>query len=156
MDACSSNFLIHDSIGKFDGFHAEILKDTIQGDDVEPYGKLPYGFIVDLMRVLKMQSYRDATRAVDEPRSARMEQRTKPHVKAEIQRAAALLGVDETAFVTSAAYERARSTINDHESTVLTNEDRAVFLAALDAPAQPTEALREAVTMHRRLVRDGK
>ena len=103
-----------------------------------------------------MQSYRDATRAVDEPRNARMEQRTKPHVKAEIQRAAALLGVDETAFVISAAYARARSTIDDHERTALTNQDRAVFLAALDAPAQPTEALREAVATHRRLIRDGK
>ena len=103
-----------------------------------------------------MQSYLDATRAVDEPRSARMEQRTKPHVKEEIRRAAALLGVDETTFVTSAAYERARSTIEDHESTVLTSEDRRVFLAALGAPAQPTEALREAVATHGRLIRDGK
>ncbi len=32
MDACSSNFLIQDGIGKFDGFHAEILKETIQWD----------------------------------------------------------------------------------------------------------------------------
>lgn len=103
-----------------------------------------------------MQSFRDATGTVDEPRTARMEQRTKPHVKAEIRRAAALLGVDETAFVTNAAYERARSTIKDHERTVLTEEDRAVFLAALEIPAQPTAALREAVEMHRRLIRDAK
>ncbi len=32
MDACSSNFLLQDGIGKFDGFHAEILKETIQWD----------------------------------------------------------------------------------------------------------------------------
>ena len=32
MGACSSNFLIHDSIGKFDGFHAGILKETIHGN----------------------------------------------------------------------------------------------------------------------------
>jgi len=36
-----------------------------------------------------------------------MEQRTKPSIKAQIQQAAALLGVDETTFVTSVALERA-------------------------------------------------
>ena len=103
-----------------------------------------------------MQSHRDSTGMIDEPRSARMEQRTKPHVKQEIQRAAALMGIDETAFVTGAAYERARSTILDHERTALTSEDRSFFLAALDAPAKPTEGLHEAIAIHRRLVRDAK
>lgn len=101
-----------------------------------------------------MLSYKDATKDIDEPRTARMEQRTKPHVKAEIQRAAALLGVDETSFVTSSAYERARSTIADHEQTVLSDEDRAVFFAAIENPAEPTAALREAMAMRRRLIRD--
>lgn len=33
IDACSPNFLIQESIGKFDGFHAEILKTPIQWED---------------------------------------------------------------------------------------------------------------------------
>ena len=102
-----------------------------------------------------MLAFRDTSTAVDEPRTARMEQRTKPRVKAEIQQAAALLGVDETAFVTSAAYERARATIMDHEKTVLAVEDREVFFAALDTPAEPSAELREARALHRRRVRDG-
>ncbi|MYA18327.1 MAG: DUF1778 domain-containing protein [Gammaproteobacteria bacterium] len=101
-----------------------------------------------------MLAYNDATKDIDEPRTARMEQRTKPHVKAAIQRAAALLGVDETSFVTSSAYERACSTLDDHERTVLVGEDRDVFLAAMENPAEPTPALREAVAIHRRLIRD--
>ena len=64
--------------------------------------------------------------------------------------------IDETTFVTSAALERARSTIAEHERTLLSAEDRAVVLAALDAPAEPTEALREAMAMHEtRVVRNG-
>ena len=103
-----------------------------------------------------MLNFHDHAAAIDEPRTARMEQRTKPHVKAQIQQAAALLGVDETTFVTGAALEQARSTIADHERTLLTAEDRAVVLAALDAPQEPTEALREAMALHEaRVARDG-
>jgi uncharacterized protein (DUF1778 family) len=102
-----------------------------------------------------MPPFKDSGSTIDEPRSARMEQRMKPRVKAEIQRAAALLGVDETTFVVSAAFERARQTIVDHERTVLTTKDRDVFLAALDAPAKPSRALRDAVAVNRRLIRHG-
>ncbi len=55
-----------------------------------------------------MRSFKDAKEALAEPKSARMEQRTKPHVKATIEQAAALMGVDATSFVTNAAYERAQ------------------------------------------------
>lgn len=101
-----------------------------------------------------MLSFTDKTAAIDEPKSTRMEQRTKPHVKREIQAAAALLGIDETAFVTDAAYAKARAVIRDHERTRLTGEDRDVLLAALDAPAEPTVALREAFGLHRKIVVD--
>lgn len=92
--------------------------------------------------------------SVDEGKTTRMEQRTKPHVKAVIQEAAALMGVDETAFVTGAAYERAQATIQAHERTVLAEEDREVFLAALSNPPEPTPALREMAELHRRLIED--
>ena len=102
-----------------------------------------------------MLNFHDHAAAIDEPKTARMEQRTKPHVKAQIQQAAALLGVDETTFVTSAALERARNTIAEHERTLLSAEDRAVVLAALDAPADPTDALREAMALHEARVARG-
>lgn len=92
--------------------------------------------------------------SADEGKTARMEQRTKPHVKAAIQEAAALMGVDETAFVTGAAYERALAAIQAHERTVLAEEDREVFLAALDNPPEPTQALREMAELHKRLIED--
>ena len=64
--------------------------------------------------------------------------------------------IDETTFMTGAALEQARSKIADHERTLLTAEDRAVVLAALDAPQEPTEALREAMGLHEaRVAHDG-
>ena len=95
-----------------------------------------------------MLNFKDTAAAIDEPKTARMEQRTKPHVKAQIQQAAHLLGVDETTFVTSVALERAQATIADHERTVLSAADRDVVLAALETPAPPTDALREVMAMH--------
>ena len=102
-----------------------------------------------------MLRFEDSAAAIDEPKTARMEQRTKAHVKERIQYAAALLGVDETTFVTNVAYKHARETIEDHERTVLAPEDRAVFFALIDAPALPADALKVAVKRHREIVRRG-
>lgn len=103
-----------------------------------------------------MRTFRDAADSVEEPKSARMEQRTKPHVKKTIEQAASFMGIDATAFVMNAAYERARETIAEHERTALIAEDRDVFLAALENPAAPTDELREAFKSHdARVVNDG-
>ena len=95
-----------------------------------------------------MLEFNDITANSDEPSTARMEQRTKPRVKAQIQQAAALLGVDDTTFITSVTLERARATIADHERTDLSAEDRESILAALDSPPAPTDDLREVMALH--------
>ena len=102
-----------------------------------------------------MLSFHDGAAAINEPRTARMEQRTKPSVKAQIQQAAALLGVDETTFVVSAALDRAKSAIADHERTILSAEDRNALLAAFDSPAEPTAPLRQAMALHKAVVVHG-
>ena len=102
-----------------------------------------------------MLKFRDWAADIEGPKTARMEQRTKPHVKAQIQQAAALLGVDETTFVTSVALERARETIEDHERTILSAKDRAVVFAALDNLAEPTDELLEAMALRRKRVAHG-
>ena len=100
-----------------------------------------------------MLSFQDATASVEEQKNARMEQRAKPHVKAAIQEAAALLGVDESTFVTSVAYERAKQTISDHRGTILSREDAVIFLAALYTPAAPTSELKAAAAALKARVR---
>jgi uncharacterized protein (DUF1778 family) len=95
-----------------------------------------------------MLSFYDATRAIDERNEARMNFRTKPHIKATIQQAAALSGVDDSVFTMNAAYQAALATIAAHERTVLQPVDHEVFFTALDAPAAPTDALRAAIHRH--------
>lgn len=103
-----------------------------------------------------MLTFRNPAAAVNGPKTARMEQRTKPRVKEQIRHAASLLGIDETTFVTGAALERAQATIAEHERTVLSAHDRDAILAALEAPAEPTDALRHAMALHTaRVDRDG-
>ena len=63
-----------------------------------------------------MPHFHDNTAAIDEPRTARMEQ--------------------------------TRVTIADCERTVLSAKDRDVIPAALDTPAEPTDALRQAMALH--------
>jgi uncharacterized protein (DUF1778 family) len=93
-----------------------------------------------------------------EPRSSeesvlvRMNFRTKPRIKATIQRAAALAGLDDSAFTMQAAYQAARAVISAHERTELQAIDHASFFAALDQPAPATPVLKAAFQRHQRTV----
>lgn len=99
-----------------------------------------------------MLGFHDTTKAVEERSDARMNFRTKPRIKAAIQKAAALAGVDDSVFTMSAAYSAALATITAHERTVLQPVDHAAFFAALDSPPAPTQALRNAFRRHRQTV----
>ena len=89
-----------------------------------------------------------AIEAIDEPRSARMDQRTKPSVKASIEAAADLMGIEASAFVVMAAYSRARELLQDRQQTLLNQSEHQALLAALDAECEPSPALREAWQLH--------
>ena len=82
----------------------------------------------------------------------RMNFRTKPRIKATIQRAAALAGLDDSAFTMQAAYQAARAVISAHERTELQGIDHAAFFTALDQPAPATPALKAAFQRHQRTV----
>jgi uncharacterized protein (DUF1778 family) len=94
----------------------------------------------------------DEIRGIDEANSARMSFRTKPHVKATIQKAAALSGMDDAVFVMNAAYAAAVKTISAHKHTMLQPVDHAAFLKALNRPAAPTPRLRAAVARHKETI----
>ncbi len=85
--------------------------------------------------------------------TARFNVRTRPHVKALIQHAAALSGVDDTAFIMNEAYAAAVQTINRHERIVLTGADAAAVLAAIENPPPPTQALIDAMRDYRENVK---
>ena len=89
-----------------------------------------------------------AIEAIDEPRSARMDQRTKPSVKASIEAAADLMGIEASAFVVMSAYARAQELLNARHQTLLRQGDHEALLAALDEQTKPTPALLEAWQLH--------
>jgi uncharacterized protein (DUF1778 family) len=95
-----------------------------------------------------MLAFKDITVEIDEPNDARMGFRTKPRIKTAIQRAAALSGVDDSAFTINAAYQSAMTTIAAHERTLLQPIDHAAFFAALDNPPEPAESLKAAFKRH--------
>ena len=95
-----------------------------------------------------MLAFKDMTAEIDEPNDARMNFRTKARIKTAIQRAAALSGVDDTAFTINAAYQSALATIAAHERTLLQPGDHAAFFAALDNPPEPTDRLKAAFKRH--------
>ena len=99
-----------------------------------------------------MVAFNDMTAEIDEPNDARMGFRTKARIKAAIQRAAALSGVDDSAFTINAAYQSAITTIAAHERTLLQPADHAAFFAALDNPPEPTERLKVAFKRHSKTV----
>lgn len=95
-----------------------------------------------------MRTMKDVTLDIDEPNNARMNFRMKERVKSVIQRAAALSGLDDSAFTINAAYQSAIATIAAHEATLLQPADYQVFFDALDNPPAPTERLRDAFKRH--------
>ena len=76
--------------------------------------------------------------------TARIEFRLPPESKGLIEEAAKLLGMNVSEFASSRLVALARQTIAEHNVTRLTNRDRDIFLAMLDAEGKPNEALAQA------------
>lgn len=96
-----------------------------------------------------MLAFTDETRAISGNSTERMHFRTKAPIKATIQRAAALSGVDDSTFTMSAALREAERVIEAHEHTRIQEVDHAAFFAALDAPAEPAGALLDAAKRYK-------
>lgn len=100
-----------------------------------------------------MLAFRDDIDTVDELSTERMNFRTKPRIKQTIQRAAALSGVDDSAFAMNAAYRSALETIAAHEHTMLKAVDHQAFFDAVDNPSPPNAKLLAAAARHREIVK---
>lgn len=90
------------------------------------------------------------------PRTARLEVRTVPEVRAQIERAAASQGRSVSDFVVSAALEAARREIAESGAVTVSLEAYERLCDAIDNPPPPAEGMREAFALHRKLIaRDG-
>ena len=75
--------------------------------------------------------------------TARVEFRMDEAQKKEIEAVAELQNQSFTAFATQTLLERAREIVRVRQTTVLTYAEAAAFLASLETPPEPTEALRK-------------
>jgi len=83
---------------------------------------------------------------------ARFDLRLPEPAKDRIERAAEITGSTTTEFVRAAADDAARKVLADYENTVLVEDDRKVFFAALLNPGKPSQVLLDAAERHKKLV----
>lgn len=79
----------------------------------------------------------------------RIDLRTSVETKALIARAAAAAGMSVSAFLLSAAQERAQAVLNQTDSLTLTPRDWEAFVTALDHLDQPRPKLSAAMERYR-------
>lgn len=73
---------------------------------------------------------------------ARIELKTSPHIKSELEKAAALSGVTLTAFVIHQAAEAAKRITDEADSVRLNQQAWAKLNEVIDNPPKPTNALK--------------
>lgn len=93
-----------------------------------------------------------ATRKRPTARTARLEARIRPELRALIQRAADLEGRKVTDFVTAALKSAADRAIAESQVLRLAADDQLRFARALIAPPAPTPALKRAFARRRALI----
>jgi len=83
---------------------------------------------------------------------ARLNFRLDPEIKALIERAAHYSGETVTSYAVSTLVRDARKVVQEHEVTTLSDRDRDLFLALLDNPPEPNDALRRAAARYREMI----
>jgi uncharacterized protein (DUF1778 family) len=86
------------------------------------------------------------------PRAKQMQidLRLSPQAKQLLEDAACISGQSLHEFAVSTLLEQARRIVHANGITVLSNRDRDIFLAMLDADARPNEALRRAANRYKK------
>jgi uncharacterized protein (DUF1778 family) len=82
----------------------------------------------------------------------RFDFRIEPARKELIEQAASLLGMSLTQFAKTAMIDRAQEVVRQRTVTVLSDRDRDIFLAALDADVKPNAAARRAAKHYKKLM----
>lgn len=83
---------------------------------------------------------------------ARLNFRLPPEAKEKIERAAVASGLTVTDFALHALLNSADEVLERHHTRQLSNRDRDIFLALLDADDEPNEALKSAFQAREELI----
>jgi uncharacterized protein (DUF1778 family) len=84
--------------------------------------------------------------------TARLNIRLPLHVKERIEQAAIISGVSLTDFTITNLCESADEILEQHHFRTLSNRDRDIFLAMLDADDEPNEKLKDAFKARKELI----
>ncbi len=89
-------------------------------------------------------------------RTARIEARISPEALAFVRRAAQIQGRSVSDFVTAAAQDAARRTIEATQVIRVSLDDQRAFVEAILDPPEPTPALRRAFQRRRELIQTSR
>ena len=84
---------------------------------------------------------------------ARINVRLRTDIKERIERAAVISGQSLTDFAITTLVETADEVLEKHQTTMLSDRDRDIFLKMLSEKAQPNAKLRRAAKTHERLIK---
>jgi uncharacterized protein (DUF1778 family) len=85
------------------------------------------------------------------PRQDRVEFRTSHQEREQIEKAAAFLGMNVSAYLRMVAIERSTEVLKNNRTILLSNQNRGIFLEALENPPKPNKNLKKAVKVYQRL-----
>lgn len=84
--------------------------------------------------------------------TARLNFRLPSGIKERIENAALVSGVTVTDFAITALANTAEEVLEKHSNRTLSNRDRDIFLAMLENPLEPNDALKKAVKEYKKRV----
>jgi uncharacterized protein (DUF1778 family) len=87
--------------------------------------------------------------ATRQKNDARLDFRLNRELKELIDRAACITGQNVSDFAISTLVERARRIVQQNSMTVLSDQDRDIFLAMLDSEGKPNAALKQAAKRYK-------
>lgn len=87
-----------------------------------------------------------------EPTVSRLNFRLPLEIKEKIERAAIVSGVTVTDFAISVLANSADDVLEKHQNRTLSDRDRDVFLAMIENPPEPNDALKKAVREYKKRV----
>ncbi len=91
----------------------------------------------------------------DEAKTARKELKFQPSVLETIKNAARSVGMDPTAFITTAAFDRAKEIEQAQHLTLLPDAQFDAFAAAVDRNGKTNAALAASIAKGRAMLKDG-
>lgn len=89
------------------------------------------------------------------PKTERVDFRTTRDVKNLIERAATLQGMAVSEYIKSVIVPASQDVIEHHQTRLLADRDRDLFLLLLDSPPEPNTALRAAAEEFKARVKGG-